>query len=248
MLPDRPITRRAFLAATSAAALVPMIPMGRSAALGWGPVATASSGAGAQVASPGATAAVAPMSVGYIDGSAELLEPGARSWSDAAALHLRQVIPATSVRPSAGELTPGTALVTVHGLVLARSGVAARALDSVALDADFRATDDDPELRFFAWTHRAGPAPATSGRSIFSMAVDEGSGLTFHLTTRSSGRTLISIRRLAILGGFGLATLRRGAYLLATRPGTWDRPRMTPAGGDAVLRDLSSVLVTIDRA
>jgi hypothetical protein len=224
------MSRRVFLASATSASLAPFLGAGmRSAWASWAVQ-------DAPLVPP------VPMSIGYLEGSDTQPGTGLRGWLDSS--EQRRVVPAGSLGVTDTD-PAGWVLVTVHG-IYPSAGVLGRDVDGILVDVDFRASEADPELRFFAWTLRTGRAPSGGGRSVFQVPVE--SGLTFHLTTRSAGREESSSRRLGPTARTGTPRLRRGAYLLATRPGTWDRPRPAPMAGDPAWAGLASILVTVDPA
>jgi hypothetical protein len=216
------LTRRQFLATSTVASFAPVLGVAARPARGANAI-------GLTGAPP-----TPPLSVGYLEGSDAL----AGSWLEAPG----RVVPVGSLGGYPSDLVSGWARVTVHGLV---PGVRTDGFDSLMLDVDYRARENQPELRFYAWTLRGGRFGTVSGRSVFDIPVESGS--TFLLTSRSAGIETTASRRLARPGILG-TSLRPGAYLLAARPGIWDRPRIAPVVDDPAWADLASILVTVDPA
>jgi hypothetical protein len=216
------LTRRQFLAGTTAAGLAPLL--GAAARPVRGSTAT------------GVTAPPPPLplSVGYLEASDTLTD----GWLEVP----RRVIPVGGLAAHPSDVVGGWAKVTIHGLV---PGAPVVGFASLLLDVDYRERDDQPELRFFAWTLRTGAAGTISGRSVVDIPVE--SGPRFHLTSRSGDVEIRSARRMSRPGLLG-TSLRPGAYLLATRPGLWDRSTVAPVAGDPAWANLPSILVTVDRA
>ena len=231
------ITRRQFLAVATAVAMTPLVPIGHSA------VRAATRGDPLIAVMP-----PVPLSVGYIGGSA--LSPSLQGvpWADDGVPGSSQVIPAASLRAGAPDLVGRTAVIIVHGLVPDLHRIADRSLRFVALDADLHAEDPTSTLRFFAWTLRTGATTSASGRSIFRMQVTPETRLGFDLAVGRDGSNSLSSGHLGLASHDDRAVLRRGAYLLALDPQTWDRARALPDRDDPEWGDLPSLLVTVDEA
>jgi hypothetical protein len=240
MHPDEPtaaqgISRRRFLTAASAVALAPLVPVGAAAVR-----------ASAAHPAPAAPTSIAPLSMGYVDGSGQWPSLRGLPWADDGVLSLTDVVPASSSDAAGPDLRGDVAVVTVHGLLPDPRRLDDPALRSVALDADLRADDPDVVATFFAWTLRARPSPSVSGRSVVRVPLAHGAQLGFDLVVDRGGAIGRASRRLGVVGGADVARLHRGAYLIALDGGRWDRARALPARDDAAWATQPSIIVTID--
>ena len=231
------ISRRRFLAVASAVAVAPLVPLGNAAVL-----------AAPDRSLEGTVVRPEPLSVGYIEGSAQWPSLQGLPWADAGVLGLGTVMPAASLWAAAPDLLGRTAVITVHGLVPDLQRIADRTLRFVALDADLRADDPGSTARFYAWTLRTGPAMSASGRSIFRMPVTHGTRLGFDLAVGRAGSNSLSSGHLGLASHDGLAVLRRGAYLIALEAHTWDHARALPDRDDPEWSEMPSIVVTVDEA
>ena len=234
--PVRGITRRRFLAVASVVAVAPLMRIATASALGAAPVDLV----------PPAMPPL-PLSIGYVEGSAQWPRLDGLPWADDGVLALSRVVPATSLRVGDPDLVGRTAIITIHGLVPDLHRIGGSPVRFIALDADLHADQPASGLRFFAWTLRTGSALSASGRSIFRMEVTRGTRLGFDLAVGTAGSNSLSSAHLGIASHDNVAALRRGAYLLALGPQTWDRARTLPARDDAAWSDLASIVVTVDQ-
>jgi hypothetical protein len=233
------ITRRRFLAVASAVAVAPLLPVGNAAVLGATPASPVD-------LVPPAVRPV-PLSIGYVEGSAQWPRLDGLPWADDGVLALGRVVPANSLRVGDPALTGRSAIITVHGLVPDLDRLEGSPLRFIALDADLHADVPASALRFFAWTLRTGAAMSASGRSIFRMQVTQGTRLGFDLAVGSVDSNSLSSGHLGVASRDNVTALRRGAYLLALGPQTWDRARTLPARGDPAWSNLPSIVVTVDQ-
>jgi hypothetical protein len=242
------ITRRAFLAVASAVAVAPLLPTGESAVLGAAPGRPVPAAHDGDPRAPdGSDLAMAslPLSVGYIRGSAYWPTLHAPPWDRDGVLGASDVIPAASLRSGDPLLLGRTAIVTVHGLHRTPDRTAGASLRHVTLDMDYRADDPAAVATFHAWTLRTGPAASVSGRSILRIDITTATRIGFDLSIwRRTSRT-IATAHLGTGREQGLAKLRRGAYLLALQPGTWDAARTLPAIDDPEWGAIASLVVTV---
>lgn len=232
---DRPavplITRRTFLAGASAAAvLAPALP------------GVASAGATRVLAKSGG-GRTAPLSVGFVDGSDLYPDLSGIPWVSPSVLELGRSVPASSAPTGDDRFIGQLARLTVHGPYPFDLPTG-----EVDLDAAFLSIDSTNPPVYYAWTAR-GSGPAARGNPVsFGVGVVSSSPcLTLSLGLVPPGGSATSLAATFATGrGKGLAKLKRGAYLLALAPGTWDSPTSLPPLGDPAWSALTSIIVTIE--
>jgi hypothetical protein len=222
-------------------------------------------------ASASAEAASAPAetaSVGYLEGSdnlvnlrrlsADLRLPLAVVRANRIAAE-RHVVPAASLGSGDASLAGAALRMTVHGFYPPLYADAyLRSAAAVAAAALPRAVDVDvivpcPELgsggaRYEAWSYRRLPAEDRSARVSFLVAPDWYSDLGVEVRVVPAGAAKAHLLRTTFtLGRVGSRPrLQRGAYLLGLAAGAWDRDADLPEQAEEVPPDLRSVLITLE--
>jgi hypothetical protein len=263
----RGLGRRDFLAGGALLAASPWLE-----GLAWGlrpreqgPGGEVAEGAGAAappLAAEGAAAATpivqGPVSVGYLDGSAEIrnlrrvaanLEFFTVRREGNTLKEGRTVVPAAELSAGDPTLVNGPLRMTVRGFyptTLARLGTMPRAVD---LDVYFPSLDlpNGGGYLFEAWSYRRNKSAEDRSAGLsFLLWPDWHSPLSVRLRVVPARPGPVHIHQTAFTLGAdpGRPRLLRGAYLLALNPGAWDSARDLPATAREVPPELLSILVT----
>lgn len=257
MSSERPLLRRRDFLALGAVGLLSPLATGEA----W---AQAASGSGA---------AVRPLSVGYIDGSEELLNlrrlprkirrPLAPAVSAASGASVQEderagdspvVVPATSLFQGDTSL-PGRPLwMHVHGLYPPQSLERKlwRALP-LAIDLEVLFPSPDPSipqpLRYWAWSFRRLPGWNASPPVRFQFPLEWDAMPQFVMRVRSAaGEALVLRSKFTIDDEAGQARLRRGVYLFGAQPDAWSQAGRIKDFARWAPAEQASVLVSMDPA
>jgi len=224
----------------------------------------------APVAKPRAVPATAvePLSIGYVDGSADFARLDRLPWDASGAQRAIYAAPLAVV--SAAQLPVGdqrfaghaSARLTVHGLYPA-APAASRGVDAVDFDVLFPSPDptSDAPLPYYAWSFRRSPWNASPPVAFpVPLGLDGQLDIALRTVYRGDGSGLTR-RALAgspltehrFHGSFtvdphdGRPKLQRGFYLLGLRPGVWDADTALPGAADRQrATDLCSLAVSIE--
>ena len=227
------LTRRRFIVGASAVVLSPLVPLGEAVVRGAGVVAPTP---------------LPRLSVGYIERSGTRQDLHLFPWRRGGVLDRGVSTPARLLLSGDRSLVGDEAIVTVHGLYPSLPRVPDRTITAIALDADLRANDPTHPLLFYAATLRAGAHSSESQRAAFRIRVGSAATLAFALNVKRGTSRTRSRQVFGVGTGSGLAKLRRGAYVLALGPTTWDTRRSLPPVGSVAWSRIPSFVVTVDRA
>jgi hypothetical protein len=224
------ISRRAFLAGASAAAVLVQALPGVAAAQ----AANAAGKSGGKAS---------PLSVGFIDGSDLYPDLSGDPGVSPSVLELGRSVPGASAPTGDSRFVGQMARLTVHGPY-----PTSLPDGEVDLDASYLSVDATNPPIYYAWTARSS-GPAARGNAVsFGVGVPSSNPcLTLSLRLIPSGGTATVMQASWGVGrDKGVVKLRRGAYLLALNPGTWDSPTTLPLLGDAAWAALTSIVVTVE--
>jgi hypothetical protein len=181
-----PISRRRFLAMGSAAAATPLLGL-------WSAPAA------------GSTATINRLAIGYVAGSAELLNTDGPLLAGAEGIRV--------VRASAadGPLVRGAARVTAHGIYPA---IATGSWGDKAVDLDVMTHKEEGEFArpVYLWSRKG--LPVESIAPAAGLNLPPGSPLGLQVSVSEGGQSFVAQGQL----GSGWTPLRQGIYLLAVGP------------------------------
>ncbi len=229
-------TRRQFVYLTTAAAAAPLVP-----SWAWAQETLAAE----------AAAAVLPLSVGYLLGSADI--PGARAlaWRTMRGRSREEdavVIPASSLPSGDPNLGARGVRLWVNGLYPRDLGEEALPrliqLDQITWTRD-RATRQ--RARYFAWSFRRDPAPQGASPVRFVAAVGRNQPLELALTVVPASGGKPQVRRAQFTLGMesGAPRLERGVYLLGINPDAFRSDVILPRPDEAPRPELLALMLAV---
>jgi hypothetical protein len=210
------------------------------------------------------TAAVRPLSVGFLEGSREVpdlrdlsiwvrlptVAKGAR-WEDGEAL---RVVPAAELFQGDTELVGRPLRLRIDGLYPPAALVRQRRKElPLAIDIDVLFPSPDPAVslepaRFHAWSFRRRPGwnPSPPIRFTFPLGWQALPEIEMRVVPAGGLPPLVLRTRFTFDDEPGVPRLQRGLYLLGTAPGVWRSPMSLQGLAHTAPLELVSVMMSIE--